>query len=71
MISGDMAMIMQGYAQQRMWRLGDASFATGTGARAGVDVPTEKAEKQARRVVQELGDAGVHVEGVEVDRATL
>jgi shikimate 5-dehydrogenase len=64
-ISGDNAMIEQGYAQQRMWRLGDPSAAAGGRA----DVIPRETEREVRRVIEELGD--VHVEGVEVDRAAV
>lgn len=62
-ISGDQAMMEQGFAQQRMWRLGDAS--ADAGSREGV--LSEKAMLAAAKAVREAGDIGP--QGVEVDRA--
>lgn len=62
-VDGMEAMIEQGLAQQRMWRLGDASVEAGT--RRGV--LSEETEKEVRRRMAVAPD--VKTEGVEVDRA--
>lgn len=56
-------MIEQGFAQQRMWRMGNASVEVGMQR----GILGEKAEDEARKVLLDVGQ--VVVEGVEVDRA--
>lgn len=62
-ISGEVAMIEQGLAQQRMWRLGDPSADAGT--REGV--VSAEATRAAREAIEGMGR--MHVEREEVDLA--
>lgn len=62
-IDGMESMIEQGFAQQRMWKLGDASVEAGT--RAGV-----LSEKTIREVREKMGKVeDVKTDKIEVDRA--
>ena len=64
-ISGENAMIEQGYAQQRMWRLGDPSAEAGMGVKG--EMLSVEAMRAAEDAIRTMGE--IHLEGAEVDRA--